>query len=51
MENNQTQNYKKPINIVEVNYKQTGKSKATNELGMRQMQADAFEALLLNTYY
>ncbi|MFV0220735.1 helicase-related protein [Empedobacter falsenii] len=44
MENNQTQNYKKPINIVEVNYKQTGKSKATNELGMRQMQADAFEA-------
>ena len=31
-------------NIVEVNYHQTGKSKSTDELGMREMQARAFEA-------
>jgi len=30
-------------NIVEVNYKQTGQSKSTNEFGMRDMQAKAFE--------
>jgi hypothetical protein len=31
-------------NLVEVNYEQTGKSKSTNELGMRDMQAKAYEA-------
>lgn len=31
-------------NLVEVNYNQTGKSKSTNELGMREMQERAFEA-------
>lgn len=36
--------YKKPINTVEVTYAQTGKSKSTNELGMREMQEKAFEA-------
>lgn len=36
--------YTKPINIVEVNYAQTGKSKTTNELGMREMQEKAYEA-------
>src|SRR5690554_738242 len=36
--------YKKPINLVNVTYAQTGKSKSTNELGMREMQAKAFEA-------
>ena len=30
-------------NLVEVNYKQTGKSLNTNELGMREMQERAFE--------
>ncbi|MCU5002909.1 ATP-dependent helicase [Bacillus tropicus] len=30
-------------NIVEINYHQTGKSKKTNEFGMREMQARAFE--------
>lgn len=30
--------------LVKVNYKQTGKSKKTNELGMREMQERAFEA-------
>lgn len=30
-------------NIVEVNYNQTGKSKSTNEYGMREMQERAFE--------
>ena len=30
--------------IVHVTYKQTGKSKSTNELGMREMQQKAFEA-------
>lgn len=30
--------------IVKVEYNQTGKSKSTNELGMREMQARAFEA-------
>jgi len=31
-------------NLVEVNYEQTGKSKSTNELGMRDMQEKAYEA-------
>ena len=30
-------------NLVEVNYKQTGKSLNTNNLGMREMQERAFE--------
>ena len=30
-------------NLVEVTYAQTGKSKSTNELGMREMQEKAFE--------
>lgn len=30
-------------NLVEVNYHQTGESKKTNELGMREMQARAYE--------
>lgn len=36
--------YIKPINLVNVSYAQTGKSKSTNELGMREMQAKAYEA-------
>lgn len=36
--------YIKPINLVNVTYAQTGKSKSTNELGMREMQAKAYEA-------
>lgn len=35
--------YLKPINLVEVNYAQTGKSKKINKLGMREMQQKAFE--------
>jgi superfamily II DNA or RNA helicase len=31
-------------NLVELNYNQTGKSKSTNALGMREMQERAFEA-------
>ncbi len=31
-------------NLVEVNYNQTGKSKSTNALGMREMQERAYEA-------
>lgn len=31
------------INLVEVNYSRSGKSKKTNEFGMREMQARAFE--------
>jgi len=31
-------------NLVEVKYEQTGKSKSTNEFGMREMQAKAYEA-------
>lgn len=30
-------------NIIEINYNQTGKSKKTNEYGMREMQARSFE--------
>ncbi len=36
--------YVKPINTVQVNYAQTGNSKKTNELGMREMQEKAYEA-------
>lgn len=31
-------------NIVDIRYQQTGSSSATNELGMREMQAKAYEA-------
>lgn len=31
-------------NIVDISYQQTGKSSNTNELGMREMQAKAYEA-------
>ena len=31
-------------NIVDIRYQQTGESSATNELGMREMQAKAYEA-------
>ena len=41
---NKKTSYIKPINTVEVTYAQTGKSKSTNELGMREMQAKAYEA-------
>lgn len=36
--------YLKPINLVSVTYAQTGESKKTNHLGMREMQQKAFEA-------
>jgi hypothetical protein len=36
--------YIKPINLVNVTYAQTGQSKTTNALGMREMQAKAYEA-------
>jgi len=36
--------YLKPINLVEVEYAQTGRSKKTNEMGMREMQQKAFKA-------
>ena len=36
--------HSKPINLVQVNYAQTGQSKQTNGFGMREMQAKAFEA-------
>lgn len=36
--------YLKPINLIEVEYAQTGRSKKTNEMGMREMQQKAFEA-------
>ena len=31
-------------NIVDIHYQQTGEASATNELGMREMQAKAYEA-------
>lgn len=34
----------KSNNIVDIRYQQTGSSSATNELGMREMQAKAYEA-------
>ena len=42
-------------NIVDISYQQTGKSSNTNELGMREMQAKAYEArnhrfLLINPH-
>lgn len=40
----QAPEYVKPINLVNVKYAQTGKSKSTNEMGMREMQAKAYEA-------
>lgn len=40
----QEPNYIKPINLVNVSYAQTGQSKTTNELGMREMQEKAYEA-------
>lgn len=36
--------YVKPINIIEVEYEQTGESKKINGMGMREMQAKAYEA-------
>ena len=44
MKTNTTKDYKQPINLVNVNYKQTGQSKSTNQYGMREMQEKAFEA-------
>ncbi|WP_244307452.1 DEAD/DEAH box helicase [Flavobacterium fluviatile] len=44
MEDTTAYNYIKPINLVNVTYGQTGKSKSTNELGMREMQAKAYES-------
>lgn len=38
------QGYIKPINLVEVSYGQTGRSKKINAMGMREMQAKAYEA-------
>lgn len=43
-QNIDTTTYSKPINLVQVNYAQTGQSKQINSLGMREMQAKAFEA-------
>lgn len=44
MSQNKHTDYVKPINTVEVTYAQTGNSKSTNEMGMREMQAKAYEA-------
>ncbi|WP_281226173.1 DEAD/DEAH box helicase [Flavobacterium aquiphilum] len=44
MEDTTANNYIKPINLVNVTYGQTGKSKSTNELGMREMQAKAYDS-------
>ena len=44
MEKDNHTNYIKPINLVKVEYAQTGQSKKTNEMGMREMQAKAYEA-------
>lgn len=41
---NNNPQYIKPINLVEVAYAQTGQSKKINALGMREMQAKAYEA-------
>jgi hypothetical protein len=35
-------------NIVNINYAQTGKATSTNSLGMREMQAKAYEARSVN---
>ncbi len=44
MEKENNSDYIKPINLVKVEYDQTGQSKKTNEMGMREMQAKAYEA-------
>lgn len=44
MEKDKITDYIKPINLVKVEYAQTGQSKKTNEFGMREMQAKAYEA-------
>ena len=44
MEKENNSDYIKPINLVKVEYDQTGQSKKTNEFGMREMQAKAYEA-------
>lgn len=44
MEKDNHTNYIKPINLVNVEYAQTGQSKKTNEMGMREMQAKAYDA-------
>ena len=44
MEKDNHTDYIKPINLVKVEYAQTGQSKKTNEMGMREMQAKAYEA-------
>lgn len=44
MEKENNSDYIKPINLVRVEYDQTGQSKKTNEFGMREMQAKAYEA-------
>ena len=43
-------------NLVDVNYKQTGKSLFTNQMGMREMQQLAFEKkdskyILIRSFY
>ncbi len=37
MKKDNNTDYIKPVNLVNVAYAQTGKSKSTNELGMREM--------------
>jgi len=44
MEKENNTDYIKPINLVKVEYAQTGQSKKTNQFGMREMQAKAYEA-------
>jgi len=44
MKKDNNTDYIKPINLVNVTYAQTGKSESTNELGMGEMQAKAYEA-------
>ncbi|SDL88218.1 DEAD/DEAH box helicase [Chryseobacterium taihuense] len=44
MEKDNHNDYIKPINLVKVEYAQTGQSKKTNEMGMREMQSKAYEA-------
>ena len=42
MEKQTNTEYTKPINLVNVTYDQTGKSKSTDDMGMREMQAKAY---------
>jgi len=44
MEKDNSTDYIKPINLIKVEYDQTGQSKKTNEFGMREMQSKAYEA-------